>query len=91
MGVPRGFHARRRDESIKIRRCGCFYSPIRCETVEILFNFIGGELVCDLVSELGGEEEEEGAWEGRIQGDAGRMRIDLEKTTFNPATPDQHR
>jgi hypothetical protein len=58
----------------KIRWCGCcFYSPIRCETVEILFNFIGGGLVCDLVSGLSEEEEEEGTWEGRIQGDAGRM------------------
>jgi hypothetical protein len=30
----------------KIRRWRCcFYSPIRCETVELLFNFIGGGLV----------------------------------------------
>jgi hypothetical protein len=60
--------------------------------VEILFNFIGGGLVRDLVSGLGDEEEEEkGVWEGRIQGDSGRMRIDLEKTIFNPATPDRHK
>ena len=39
----------------KIRWCGCcFYSPIGCETVELLFNFIGGGLVRDFVSGLGG-------------------------------------
>lgn len=46
--------------AFKINRCGCpFYSPIRCETVELLFNFRGGGLVRDLASGLGGEEEEE--------------------------------
>jgi hypothetical protein len=57
-GCLRGFHAGQHGDHtvvFKIRPWGCcFYSPIGCETVELLFNFIGGGLVRDFVSGLGG-------------------------------------